>query len=114
MNCYACRPPRGSAGGGPAAVVAPVQPTEPREPGEIEAATRSELARTRRTNTVHGAIACRLARVMDDPALSEARLSALAAQLERTMDRATAGAAPPPDGLDERQERILRVMGDAG
>lgn len=95
-------------------MVVPVEPVEPRPAGEIEAATRRELARCRREHTVHGAIATRLARVMDDPALSEARLSALAAQLERTLERATAGVLPEPDALTERQERILTVMDGAG
>lgn len=109
LNCYACRPPRGSAGGGPATVVPPAQ-VEPRPPGEIESATRAELVRAGRAATVHGAIAVRLARVMDDPDLSEARLTALAAQLERTLDRATAGAPTAADALDDRQEEIERKM----
>jgi hypothetical protein len=51
---------------------------------------------------------------MDDPGLSEARLSALASQLDKTLERALAGAKPAPDELDERQERIMRVIGEAG
>lgn len=102
LNCEACKPPRVLV---PPAT-ADAAPKPPRDAGEIETATRTELTRCKRSHTVYGAIAVRLARAMDDPALSEARLSALAAQLERTMDRATAGAEAVKDGLDARQDDL--------
>lgn len=102
LNCEVCKPPRVLVS--PAAAGAAAKP--PRDAGEIETATRTELSRCKRSHTVYGAIAVRLARAMDDPALSEARLSALAAQLERTMDRATVGAEAVKDGLDARQDDL--------
>jgi DNA-directed RNA polymerase subunit RPC12/RpoP len=108
LNCEVCKPPRVAA-----PVVSAEVPPVPRGPGPIEAATAHELARVKRVTTVSGAIAMRLARVMDDPDLSEARLTALAAQLERTLEKATAGTPPPPDDLDARQERIRLIQDTA-
>lgn len=109
LNCEVCKPPRvlvPPTGEVPAA-------REPRAPGEIEVATRHELERAGRLVTVSGAIAVRLAHAMDDPALPEARLSSLASQLERTMERATAGVKAPPDELTQRQARIRAVAESA-
>ena|SRR6187549_115057 len=104
LNCTTCRPPRVQLTADSQLPAA----REPRAPGEIEIATRAELERAGRLVTVSGAIAVRLAHAMDDPALPEARLSSLASQLERTMERATAGVKAPPDELTNRQEDIRR------
>ena len=108
LNCTTCRPPRVQVPVD-APVGSPAAPVVPRAPGEIEVATRVELERCGRLVTVSGAIAVRLAHAMDDPALPEARLSSLASQLERTMERATAGVKAPPDELTARQARIRAV-----
>ncbi len=86
----------------------PELPTDPvddppveRAPGPIEVATQLELESFGRQRSVKGQIALRLARVLDDPELAEARLSAMAGQLEKMMDAATAGATPPADRGDE-------------
>lgn len=119
LFCFECRPSR--VGKTPAAalpaapVVEPVElpPPAPRDPGPLELAAVAELERTGRLATVKGQIAVRLARALDDPELPDARLSTLGAQLERTMDAATAGAPPPPDGLDELSERRRQMAAGA-
>lgn len=109
--CETCRPPRFPAPvvrvGAPAAdpVAEPeVGPPVERAPGPIEVATLAELESFGRERSVKGQIALRLARVLDDPELAEARLSAMAGQLEKMMDAATAGATPPADRGDELAE----------
>jgi hypothetical protein len=119
LFCYECRPSRV----GKTVVVDPAEqrvaepvelpPPAPREPGPLELAAVGELTRTGRLATVKGQIAVRLARALDDPELPDARLSTLGAQLERTMDAATAGAPPPPDGLDELGERRRQLAAGA-
>jgi len=118
LYCFDCKPSR--------AVVVRVEPVEPepepvpvppveRGPGPIEQATRAELESFGRDRSVKGQIALRLARVLDDPELAEARLSAMAGQLEKMMDAATAGALPPADRGDELAEarRLKRAAAGA-
>lgn len=106
--CETCRPPRFPAPAAPVDQPADDPDPEPevgppveRPPGPIEVATLAELVSFGRQTSVKGQIALRLARVLDDPELAEARLSAMASQLEKTIDAATAGATPPADRGDE-------------
>jgi hypothetical protein len=104
LNCSVCKPPRDRPDAAPAGPE-PAEAVAPRAAGPLELAAVAELTRTERLDTVKGQIAVRLARALDDPDLSDARLSALGSQLEKTMDAATAGALPPPDKGDELSAR---------
>lgn len=113
LYCETCRPPRVLATDGIAAPAVVEQPA-PRPPGPIELTTVAELQAAGRLATVSGRIAVRLAHQMDDEQLSGSQVATLGAQLERTMDRATAGAPKPPDVVDEIAARIAAKRAAAG
>lgn len=106
-NCYTCRPFKRGAGGSPAPVRVDTEPVS-RGTGPIELVTVAELSAAGRLDTVSGQIAVRLAHQMDDEHLTGSQVSSLGAQLERTMEKATAGAPPPADEVDDFTARIMR------
>lgn len=63
-------------------------------------AVRVELERCRASGMVAGAIALRLARVLDDPELGAAQVSSISQQLLKTLEPLQRNAPREPDRLD--------------
>lgn len=121
LNCFTCRPAFAPPGARPASAEVPANvPTSAAAPyaqpgpvqGELEQVTRKELLAYGRLATISGQICVRLARQMDDSALTGSQVSSLGAQLERSFAKAIAGAKPPPDELDEIAERRRRMLAE--
>lgn len=108
--CFQCRPPRTSSTG-TLATAPPPQPGDPsRPPGDLQRAVQAELELLKQVDTVAGAVALRLARSLDDPALGAAQVSSISAQLIRTLDPLQKLAPREPDGMDRTTAAVLALV----
>src|SRR5262245_23777566 len=108
LYCYECRPEKTVAGQASQAPTTPL-PTN----GEMAAAVRAELERVGKVGTVAGAIALRLARTLDDPALGAAQVASISDKLMKVMDPLTKGGPRKPDVIDAIQDRIADKQAEA-
>lgn len=79
--------------------------------GAIVAAVRVELERCRALGSLGGAIALRIAAVLDDPGTPGGQVSVLASQLQRTMAPIVESAPREPDELDVMRQRLEGITG---
>jgi hypothetical protein len=107
VNCYACRPER-LASGPESMAVESVDAV--RFDGEMQQAVRVELERLAAVASVAGAVALRLARSLDDPALGAAQVSSISAQLIRTLEPLQKKAPREPDGMDRATAAVLQLV----
>jgi hypothetical protein len=107
--CFQCRPPRPSSTG-TLATAPPPGPEAGRPDGELQRSVQAELERLEQVHTVAGAVALRLARSLDDPALGAAQVSSISAQLIRTLEPLQKVAPREPDGMDRRVEAALKLV----
>lgn len=88
-------------------------PVVPVGDGPMVAAVRADLERCRAVGSLAGAIALRLALTLDDPALGASSVSAISAQLVKTMKPLQDAAPREPDRLDDLSARLAAKLGTA-
>lgn len=81
--------------------------------GPMVVSVRAELERCRASGSVAGAIALRLAAVLDDPALGAPQVSTISQQLLRTLEPLQRNAPRDPDRLDDLAARVAAKVADA-
>ncbi len=111
--CFECRPERTADGPESMAVVSSPTGDPSRPAGDLQRAVQAELESLKQVDTVAGAVALRLARSLDDPALGAAQVSSISAQLIRTLEPLQKKAPREPDGMDARVQAALRLVSGA-
>ena len=76
-------------------------------------AVRADLVRCQAEGTLGGAIALRIAAVLDDPTLGAAQVGSLSTQLLKTMSPILESAPREPDELDAMRQRLEGLTGGA-
>lgn len=95
------------------AVVLAVPALLPVGDGPMVSAVRADLERCGAVGSLAGAIALRLALTLDDPLLGASSVSAISAQLVKTMKPLQDAAPREPDRLDDLSARLAAKLGTA-
>lgn len=104
MYCYVCRPEK--LKDGPESMSSPPPEEGPRPDGEMTLAVRAELERVGAAGSIGGVGAIKLARALDDPAIGNAQLTSLLAQLAKVMEPLVAAGPAPKTAADAWRERV--------
>jgi hypothetical protein len=98
---------------GPESMSPPPADAGPPVDGEMTAAVRAELARLGQSTSIPGAVALRLARALDDPALGHAQVASLSDKLMKVLEPLLRDGPRPPDEVDEFTRRLQEKAASA-